>query len=373
MIEETTMSRRSSPYHRFGGLRLIAAIRMAFDPRKLAIAALGLILLHAGWSVLDLAVPASATVTPGLLEPPVTSVSPAEGWTWLTEQVTGRTLRLFEPIRLLTNPLQALLDPGSGWGTMLHALLGLVWLLVVWGICGGAIARLAVVQEAQVRQPGIGEGIWFALRSAGSLILAPLCPLFALAFCALVGVVFGLLYRLPSGAVVAGAGLIIPLTAGLIMTLLAAGLVAGWPLLHAATATGADDALDALSRTFSYLNQRLGLYVVGVTMAMLAGLVGLILVDLLTDGVIRLTQWSLSLSGDRRLMETLLGPNNEGAATLAAATHRFWLGVVHLLAHGWVYSFCWTAAAFLYLWLREEVDGTGRTEIGHRPKSPSRI
>ena len=48
---------------------------------------------------------------------------------------------------------------------------------------------------------------------------------------------------------------------GLVMTLLVAGLVAGWPLLHAAMAGGAEDALDALSRTFGYLNQRLGPFI----------------------------------------------------------------------------------------------------------------
>ncbi len=42
------------------------------------------------------------------------------------------------------------------------------------------------------------------------------------------------------------------------MTLFMAGLVAGWPLLQAATAGGAEDALDALSRIFGYLNQRFG-------------------------------------------------------------------------------------------------------------------
>ncbi len=67
------------------------------------------------------------------------------------------TLRLSEPIRLLTSPLRVLFDPASDWGAMLHALLGLVWLIVVWGVCGGAIARLAVIQEAQMRQPGIAR------------------------------------------------------------------------------------------------------------------------------------------------------------------------------------------------------------------------
>ncbi len=325
MSEENTLLSRSSPYQRFGGLRLIAAIRIAFDPRKLTIATLGLILLQAGWSLLDVALPASADVTPDPLESIASSASLFEGWTKLGDSAAGLALRLIEPIRLLMTPLQLLLDPSSGWLTMFHALLGLVWLFVIWGICGGAIARLGLVQEAQIRQPGIVEGVRFALRSAAALILAPLCPLFAMAFCAIIGVVFGLLYRVPSGDVVAGVGLIIPLVAGLIMTLLVVGLVAGWPLLHAAMAAGADNTLDALSRTFSYLNQRLGLYLVGVAMALIAGLVGLIAVDLLASGVIRLTQWSLSLSGDRAVIEALFGRSDLNTGKLATATHRFWL------------------------------------------------
>ena len=77
------------------------------------------------------------------------------------------------------------------------------------------------------------------------------------------------------------------------MTLLIAALAAGWPLLQAATAGGAEDALDALSRIFGYLNQRLGSYVALVALAWLGGLLGLALIDLLTSGVIRLTYWSL--------------------------------------------------------------------------------
>ena len=36
---------------------------------------------------------------------------------------------------------------------------------------------------------------------------------------------------------------------------------------------------------------------------------------------------------------------------------------MRLLAHGWIYSFFWTAAAYLYLWLRHDVDGTPPDEI----------
>ena len=208
----------------------------------------------------------------------------------------------------------------------------------------------------------------FALAHAGPLILAPLCPLLGIAFCALVGVgVFGLLYRfclVGVGPALAGIGLFFPLAAGLVMTLFLAGLVAGWPLLQAATAGGAEDALDALSRTFGYLNQRLGSYAALVALAWLGGMLGLALVDLLTSGVIRLTHWSLGLTAPFDLTESFFGQASPSSiSTIAAATHAFWLGVVRLLAHGWIFSFFWTAAAYLYLWLRLDVDGTPWSEI----------
>jgi hypothetical protein len=327
------------------------------------LAALGLILLQSGWLVLDAALPASAAVTPepfDLARP----TAKADGLLWTRDGVAALTSRLAQPVRLLTTPLGALLDPASGWVTMGHALLALIWLMIVWGICGGAIARIAAVQFASTRPCGIVESLRFALRSAGSLIGAPLCPLLALAVCALTGVVFGLLYRLPGvGPALAGSGLFIPLAAGLVMAMLVAGLVAGWPLLHAAMATGADDALDALSRTFSYLNQRLGLFLAGLVLAWLAGIVGLSVVGLLADGVIDLTRWSVSLSAPGELTTELFTQGGSRAGPIAAATHGFWFGAVRLLAAGWAFSFFWTAAAGLYLWLRHEVDGTSWAEV----------
>jgi hypothetical protein len=372
VVEETTSPGRVSSYRRQGALRLIAAVRLAFDPRKLIIAALGLLLLQLGWAAFDVLLPASRGVTPELFGPTLTATKPAGGWNGIGESASAMTVRLSDPFRALTSPLWILFDPASEWGAMLHALLGLVWLALVWGICGGAIARLTVIQEAQMRQPGIGEAIRFVRRTAGALIVAPLCPLFGIAFCSIVGVAFGLLYRVPYGPVVAGVGLILPLAAGLVMTLLAAGMAAGWPLFHAALAAGADDSLDALSRTFGYLNQRLGLYIAGVAIAWLIGLLGLIGVDLLAEAVIRLTRWSVSLSGGRALPEALFQHADSGAARAAVATHSFWLGLVRLVAHGWIYSYTWTAASSLYLWLRQEVDGTPRTEIGPFEASPTR-
>ena len=129
---------------------------------------------------------------------------------------------------------------------MLHAIASLLWLIVVWGICGGAIARIAIVQAATPRQVSGVEALRFALANAHALIVAPVCPLLAVVFLALLNAAFGLLYRVPwVGPAMAGNGLLFPLAIGLVMTLFVAGLAAGWPLLQAATAGGADDALDS--------------------------------------------------------------------------------------------------------------------------------
>jgi hypothetical protein len=348
----------------FSALRLVGAIRLAFDVRKLAIAALGLALLQSGWSLLDRLVPSVGDATADVLELSAFETNAAEPAVWPSVSIRQYHFRLSEPVRLLTAPLLALIEPGSSWVQMLRAFLSLIWLMVVWGICGGAIARIAIVQIAAMRTTKLSDALRFAMQSAGSLILAPLCPLIGLAFCAVFGAAFGLIYWLPAvGPPLAGALLIVPLAIGLVMTLFVAGLAAGWPLLHAAIAGGAEDALDALSRIFGYLNQRLGALAALVGLAWIEGMLGLAAVDLLTSWVIRITHWSLDLTGPAAVTVAFFGPPATSSGAISAATHGFWLGLVRLFAHAWVYSFFWTVAAYLYLWLRQDVDGEPMTAI----------
>jgi hypothetical protein len=348
----------------FPGLRLVGAIRQAFDLRKVIIAALGLAILQPGWSLVDLLVPSAADTTPDVIVASVPALSLSEPGLWSRDTLVDLHARLSEPFRLMASPLFALVDPAGGWRRTLHAALSVLWLIIVWSICGGAISRIAIVQVAALRQTPVVEALRFALTNAGSLMMAPLCPLLGVALCAGIGALFGLLYRVPwLGPALAGIGLIVPLAGGFVMTLLVAAMLGGWPLLQAATAGGAEDALDALSRIFGYINQRLGSYVALVALAWLAGMLGLALVDFFTAGVIRLTQWSLGLTAPFALTSAFFGSPPTSPPGIAGATHAFWLGLVRLLAHGWIYSFYWTVAANLYLWLRHDVDGTPWTEI----------
>jgi hypothetical protein len=348
----------------FPALRLIGAIRLAFDLRKLIIAAIGVVLLQLGWSLFDRLIPAAAGTTPDVLSSVLRPDRAPGGDFGIWYDESGLRLRTLEPIRILAAPLLALVQPARGWGEMLHSLLSLTWAIAVWGICGGAICRIAIVQAAQARQTGIVEALRFALKNAQPLIVAPLCPLLGAAFCAALCATYGLAYRVPAvGPTLAGIGLVLPLALGLVMTLLLAGLLAGWPLLQAALAGGAEDALDAVSRVFGYLNQRLGPFAALLVLAWFEALIGLALVDLLTSGIIRVTVWGLGLSAPASNLSSYFGEPSASAGGIGWAVHGFWLGTVNLLAHCWIYGFFWTAAAFLYLWLRHDVDGTPWTEV----------
>jgi hypothetical protein len=167
------------------------------------------------------------------------------------------------------------------------------------------------------------------------------------------------------GAVLGGVFLFIPLLLGAVMAILLIGLLAGWPLMHASVAAEADDTLDALSRSFSYLNQRLWKFAGWLGIAWLIGIPGLIFVDLFASGVINLAAWGLSLTAPTSrlglLDDSLAGVSSVSRA--AAALPTFWRAVVVVVARSWIYAYFWTTAAFLYLRLREDVDGTAWTAV----------
>jgi hypothetical protein len=364
LADEGLIIERRSLTRLFPALRLVGAIRLAFDLRKLVIAVIGLAALQLGWLALGRLAPASLKAMPVLWETTGPASFEQVAIPWTRRGASELLFRLSEPVRLLIKPLLALFDPRNGWRTTLCAGLALVWMIIVWSVCGGAIARVAVVQIATTRQTGIGAAVQFARKRAGSLVVAPLCPLLGVAFLGAILAGFGLLYRIPAvGPAVAGVLLGVPFLFGLVMALLVLGLIGAWPLMPAAIAAGADDALDAMSRTFGYVNQRIGPLVAMVGLASLLGVVGLVFVDVFVMSVVRLTQWGLGLTAPGAQLADLFTSVTSSSDVVAARAHSFWIGFAGLLAYAWTYSFFWTAAAYVYLWLRHDVDGTPWTLI----------
>jgi len=330
---------------------LVRAIGLAGDARKLILGVAGLALLLAGWGVID----AAFGVDPrevGQIDPAAT-IRLFDGPT--NPRWTDAAWLVSEPARTVVGPFFAVFSRGVGVRPWFLAVLMGIWALVVWGIIGGAIARIAVVRLTVGGGVGIGSAIRFALRRALALIGAPMTPFLAVALIALGCGGFGLLYRIPAGigALIAGVFGFIPLIGGLVMALILIGLALGWPLMHATVATEGEDVADALSRSYSYVNQRLIRYLAHVGAAWLLGVVGLVVAVVFARVVLGLADWSVSLGAPARPTTT----------PFADTMREFWTAVVGWLVHAYLYSYFWSAASAIYLTLRQDVDGTDPHDV----------
>jgi hypothetical protein len=341
---------------------LSQAVQSAFDLRKVILASLGLLVLHSGWSVLDRMFPDTQDLVRGVFHPETHSPFDPRVSSSIWDLPGRLALRVSTPARMLAAPLISLFELQHGANWYLHALLAVLWALVVWGLVGGAITRSTLVKYSGAQSSTPYGSLAFALRHASSLVGTPLLPLVGVGLCAIACAGFGLIFRLPAGIgrVLGGVMLFIPLSLALLMAILLVGLLATWPLMHVAIAAEAEDTLDALSRSFSYFNQRLGRYISLIAIAWLLGVAGLFLVDVIAFGVIQLTVWSVGLAA----------PAPSLSGLIMAGSHDlpgFWRGVVDGLVQGWAFAYFWTTFTYIYLILRHDVDGTPMTDV----KAPS--
>jgi hypothetical protein len=360
---------REIPYLRlFPWIRIFRGVGTSLDAKKLILAALGLGLSIAGWGLLDRLFPGDG------LTLPITADRP--GWPFdglrgpedpgtIASVVRGAAATVAEPARTLIAPFGALFAIGAGARALGHAALAAVWGALVWGIIGGAIARIALVQVAKGERIGMVPALRFAARKASSLIGAPLTPLVGVAFFAILCGLLGLLYRIPSPVLhsVLGALAFLPLLAGLVMAIILLGLAAGWPLMHATVAAEGEDTFDALSRSYAYVYQRPGRYASYAVLAWALGTIGLLFVAVFARSVVGLALWALSLGAPADLLMALFRGGPATGPSAPAAVHAAWIAVVGLLARGWVYSYFWTSASIIYLLLRHDVDGTDWDDI----------
>jgi hypothetical protein len=128
--------------------------------------------------------------------------------------------------------------------------------------------------------------------------------------------------------------------------------------MHATVAAEGEDGFDALSRSFAYVNQRPIRYAACAAAAWALGTLGLIVVELFARTTMHMTQWALAFGAPGDLLATLFQGGSAPVSPMARSIHSVWLSLVAVVAHGWVYSYFWTSAAFVYLVLRHDVDGT---------------
>lgn len=259
-----------------------------------------------------------------------------------------------------------------------YFVIGGLWNLLVWAFFGAAITRSAALQLTCGERPGLSQLLRFVARKLKSYFVAPLLPLLAILVIAfLMALFFGLFSRSNWTIVLPGALWGLALIGGFVMTLLLLGLFAGWPLMWATISTEGLDAFEGLSRAYTYTFQRPLNYLFYAAIAALLGVVGWFVVGLFADGVIRLTYWSASLGtefmagGDnytpriQQIQDVASGldTTDSNALWAGAGMIGLWVGLVHMVAVAFAFSFFWTTATMIYLLLRHDADQVEMDEV----------
>jgi len=159
--------------------------------------------------------------------------------------------------------VSSLLEIGHGfcWLLSVHTVYAIVFfagLLVIWGLAGGAICRIAAVQLARDELLTYRQGVEFAWRKLGpGFVAAPCIPLALALAVALLMALGGLLLRVfLIGDVVAGAAFFLALLGGFVLAGLLIGLAFSGHLYWPTIAAEGSDGFDAFSRGFAYVFTR---------------------------------------------------------------------------------------------------------------------
>jgi len=259
-----------------------------------------------------------------------------------------------------------------------------LWLVLVWAFCGGAITRIAVSRLGAEQDVGPRETVLFVARRYLHYVFAPLYPLLGVACLALLLAPVGLLMRLDVGVVLVGIFWIFVVLLGLVATWLLIGLLFGWPLMWPAIGAEREgDSFEAFSRSYSYVYGKPLHYLFYVIVAALFGTLAWALVNYAATMVAGFGFWGVSWgSGAERMQQVrtlaysspwyLLTSDDLSMLEFGAALIGLSLLLVKLIVTAFTFSFFWVNASAIYLLLRYDVDGKEMDEV-YQPEDEMRF
>jgi hypothetical protein len=384
MIEQPDKVREVAWNDVFRWLVLLRSVRIALLARVLVLGALGLIVTTVGWKVI---VWTFASSTDPVIQD---WRSETRGWLWTTYPefsivTTARNAHeLFRaaatglaeaPVTLwlhLTRPFVDLFRSELTPVGFLCLLLCGIWELLVWGLFGGAITRIAALKFTRDEAPDLLAALRHALSKLPSYSMAPLLALGGAAVFALQLVVLGWVMQLDVFADVMGFAWPFVLLLGLLMAVLLMGALVGWPLMWATVGVEGTDAFDALSRSYAYTYQRPLRLLWYVLIAAILAAVSMFIVKLFATSAISLGNWSISWGLDEETYRAIVSPPRvppaepvelTGMPWLTAQAIGFWTSLLGALAAGYQAGFLWVAAVGVYLLLRKDIDGAEMDEV----------
>jgi hypothetical protein len=255
--------------------------------------------------------------------------------------------------------------------------------VVLTSFFGGMLARLAACRFGRREWITIPESADFAASSVARLVSAPLLPIVVALFPLGVIALLGFLLRLPVLDAVGGALFGVPLALSLLASLLLLGLLVSWPLVVPAVACEDADAADCVQRAYAAVVHRPGRFVVLGAAAVLGLVVGVAMLDAVIVATLAFTAGSLSQSAPATLVATIgsrgwleFGSAGPAVALLEAPWSGYaiavWTTTIRWLVGGFVLAWLFDAGTRIYLFLREQVDGSRPEAIASLPSAETR-
>jgi hypothetical protein len=394
----------------FPWLMLVRSVRIALLARVLVLGALGLIATTLGWQAIGWIFSRAG-------DPDIDAFrAVASRWAWENSREFSIAMSaksadevfasawdglLEAPVALwlyLTEPFRRMFSDVSGWA-FVYLLLCSVWELLVWGLIGGAIARIAALKFTRDEAPAFLSALKHAAGKWPSYSLPPLVALAGAAVFAIQLVVFGFLMRVDVFALLAGLAWPFVLMLGLLMAILLLGALIGWPLMWATISVEGTDAFDAISRSYAYTYQRPWRLLWYVLFVGILAVVSMFVVKVFASTAIALGDWSVDWGLDEDTMQRVVRHNDRADVTpplplapaadvtaaaddapagqavpahgdddsiLLAGARRavyFWKSLMAALAAGYQAGFLWASAVGVYLLLRRDIDGVQTNEV----------
>ena len=294
--------------------QLFRVFWIALDPKKLVLGGLGVFLAALGSYLIgylfdrdssfcvfpsSTQIPVSQSVFQHLSEGDMHGLS--EDWMAHLKVIVSPARELLAPFsQLFSNQPQYAWSSWSRFGSLVHTVTTVIWMVLVWGFLGGAITRIAAVQIARDEKIGLVDAILFARNKCVSYVAAPVFPLIIVMALLMGCMLGGWVVRIPwIGTVLGGALWGLPLIAGFVMTIILLGLSMGWPLMLPAISAEGSDSFDALSRSYSYVFQKPWKFIFYTSVAIIYGALVFTFIVGFGGMTVHLSGWAVSAGATR--------------------------------------------------------------------------
>jgi hypothetical protein len=414
MIDQSVKIREVSWHELFPWLMLVRAVRIAMMARVIVLGTLGLLGTMLGWWLLAMLFSRSddrlVRSWDGLIDPWLGGDFWVDISTRSAFDVFGSAISnlVQAPVAIwlyITRPFIEVFDGGLTAIGVLFLLLCGLWALLVWGLIGGAITRIAALKFTRDEAPGLVSALAHAARKLPSYSMPPAVAIGCAMILASGLVVLGLLMRLDVLAFVAGIFWPFVLVVGLMMAILLLGALIGWPMMWATVSVEGTDGFDALSRSYAYVYHRPFRLLWYILFSGILAVVSMFVVKLFAASAIALGNWSVDWGLDDYTMRQAVSPLDsasdvpslpppeiagtepavdvddeaaedaaEDAAEGEAAppnamirgarkTIHFWKTMVAALAAGYQAGFLWVSGVGVYLLMRRDIDGVPLNDV----------